>query len=82
MTVAVSGTPRRGATPDASVPVAVIPVGADPLTVAWCAACREEAEFVAPVGLADAGPDELACLQCGWAVLVVPDPGAAPVRAA
>ena len=40
---------------------------------AWCAGCREEAEFVVPVGLADAGPDELACLQCGWAVLVAAD---------
>ena len=37
---------------------------------AWCAACREWTDFVAPTGLSDADPDELACLQCGWAVLV------------
>ena len=37
---------------------------------AWCAACREWTEFVVPTGLTDADPDELACLLCGWAVLV------------
>lgn len=37
---------------------------------AWCAACREWTEFVVPTGLRDPDPDELACLQCGWAVLV------------
>ncbi len=44
------------------------PTGA---VLAWCAGCREQTEFVAPVGLRDAAEDELACLQCGWAVLVV-----------
>ncbi len=38
--------------------------------LAWCAACREWTEFVVPTGLSDADRDELACLQCGWAVLV------------
>ena len=38
--------------------------------IAWCAGCRDHTEFVVPVGLPDASDDELACLYCGWAVLV------------
>lgn len=43
-------------------------------SVTWCAACREWTEFVVPVGLPDAEPDEFACLQCGWALLVPAGP--------
>lgn len=50
--------------------------------LAWCAACREDTDFVVPVGLPDAGVDERACLQCGWAVLVVTEPAGSVRRGA
>ena len=43
--------------------------------IAWCAGCRDHTEFVVPVGLPDASDDELACLYCGWAVLLGSDVG-------
>ncbi len=76
--VSVRGaTPVAGAGPWVQQYVAAVPV-------TWCAACREWTEFVVPVGLPDAEPDEFACLHCGWALLVpfgppgsrdLPEPG-------
>lgn len=71
-----SGTTRNDEFDSTEVAGALTPPSR--VLVAWCAGCREQTEFVAPVGLADAADDELACLQCGWAVLVLrPVPRAA-----